>query len=174
MIPYVYGGNAHPGSITSGTLVLPASGGAVAIPIIVPSRMLAASVTVWCADTTGTHTLEAALYPDSDTNGLPSMHQAGLLGSWTWTAVGASARTGITTEVELAAGAWWLVIRNVGAATTALGRVAPGSLAGSVAATATIADLAPDLVGVAWSKSTSLPLVRINGVIDAVPGVVFA
>lgn len=174
MIPYLYGGNAHPGSAVSGSLSLPSNGGSVAIPFIVPARMIASSITAHTADTSGTHTLEAAWYPDGSVNGAPLMSSVGIAGTWVYTSSAAAVRTGNTTDVELYPGAWWLVIRNAGATTTALGRVAPGALGGSMAATAILPELAQSLAGVLWAKTTSLPLVRVNGIIEAVPDTGFA
>jgi hypothetical protein len=169
-IAYAYGGGISPDSAISGTLVLPANGGVVAIPVFLPDALVCQSITCRTTDTTGSHTLETVLYLDQD----PLAIAEGSFSSFTFTAAAAAVRTGaLQRPASVGPGGVWLVIRNASGTTTTLSTAAAGGLGGNMAATATIATpLGTLLSGVIWTPSASLPLVRLNGSIYAARGAV--
>lgn len=171
-IPYIYSGGLSPDTAASGTLVLPANGGAVALPFPLGGLIVAQSITCRTTDTSGNHTLEIACYGDGgDQPGGKPMQKLGVLGSFTFTAVAAAVRTGgLGQPFQFGPGTIWVVCRNAGAATTTLSTAAAGGLGLNLAITATLGSLLDDLSTQAWTPTASLPLARINGSSYALQG----
>lgn len=164
-VPYVFGGGASPADAFSGSILLPANGGSIAIPLFFVNSFNPQSITCRTTDTTGSHTLEVALYSDPYLNRI-------IFGSFTFTATAAAVRTGVFTTAlaSCGPGVVWLVCRNAGATTTTLSTVAASGLGGNYAATQTLASLGTSIVTTGWAATVSLPLVRVDGSIDAIGG----
>ena len=167
-VPYIFGGGASPADNFSGTITLPANGGSIAIPCPLFGGFYPQTITCRTTDTSGSHTLEVALY--ADTEPLTRL----IFGSFTFTATVAAVRTGVFTTSPVyygGTGVIWLVCRNAGAASTTLSTFAASGLGGNYAATQTLgSSLASVLPTTGWTPTASLPLVRIDGSITAVGG----
>ncbi len=167
--PYLFAGGVGPDTAISGTIILAANGGSIAIPFVVPGVITPMSITCRTTDTSGSHTLEIGLYADGGETVPGSVLL--LSGSFTFTATVAAVRTGaFSSPTGLGSGTYWLVCRNAGAATTTLSTVAAGGLGGNYSATQTLASLNGNLPTTGWVRTVSLPLVRIDGAIYAVNG----
>lgn len=160
-VPYVFGGGASPADNFSGTVTLPANGGSIAVPLLLPDTLYPKSVTCRTTDTTGTHTLEVGIYWDGDLGQL-------VFGSFTFTASVAAVRTGTFDHMPaLRTGGLWLVCRNAGSTTTTLSTVAASGLGGNYVATQTLGSLGLVLPSTGWTPAAGLPLVRIDGGVSA-------
>lgn len=169
---YLFGGGVGPDTATSGTLVLPANGGTVAIPFVVSGVLRPVSITCRTTDTSGSHTLELGLFADDGELGVP-VGQMLMFASFTFTATVAAVRTGVFTDppVPITSGTIWVVCRNAGAATTTLSTVAAGGLGGNVGGTQTLAStINGSIPSTGWAATASLPLVRINGLVSIIGG----
>lgn len=174
-VPFLYPNGLGADSAITTTTTLPANGGSIAISYLMPSRlMVIPSLTVRTLDTTGSHTLEVMLYADGGEDG-PAGRVAGSLNSFTYTAAAAANRTAqLPAPVVLPGeGCYWLIVRNVGAAATALAGPAASAMGANIAATATIPTSLDEtsIASATWVPVATCPLVRLNGVVWAVPGV---
>jgi hypothetical protein len=158
--PYLYSGGLPPNAAASGSLVLPANGGTVLIPVPNADLVQPRAVTLRTTDTNGQHTLQGAIYTESNGQFL----LLGLPGSFTFTATVAANRTGTFTPFWADPGCLWVAVRNAGATTTALATAAAGALGGNLCLAATIPQIngVLDPADVIWTPSASLPIIRVE------------
>lgn len=150
-------------------------GRSVAIPILVPTHMLLASVSVWQVDTTLARSWGWALYEQAYNNGNASENTATRIAAGsatqTFTATAASLQT-ITASANtyLAPGVYWLVVQNRHASNSfGMGYGPVGSF---VAPTGCrfkngLADPLPSTLDMTtgWSNSIVMNGVRLNGIV---------
>lgn len=171
-MPYAYPVGGSAAQTLTLSQVLPAAGGAIAIPVVLEGHMLLDSVTFRNTDTaTARGPAEFALYEDrlDNANALPLA--TGSVGSLaTWTPSAASNRTILATSapIYVPAGSYWLLIKNNHATNSmALGYTAAGTMSVNTVQTKTLTTAAfgstLDLVLATWTKLTISPGVRLNG-----------
>lgn len=173
-LPFLYPNGCGPDTAAAATITLPANGGSIAIPFVMPGGLLTIpSVSVRTLDTTGTHTLEMVLYADGGEDG-PAGRMQGSFNSFTYTASAAANRTAqLATPVNLSGtGCYWLLVRNASTVTTALAGFAAAALGVNIGGTATLAQslAAGSILAATWAGTASIPLVRLNGGIFAMGG----
>lgn len=153
-------------------LSLPADGGSIAIPMVVPAHMLCVGAEWRNTDTASARTVDCALYENRLNNGNGAENTAARIaltaGQLSYTASAASIK-GIDFDpiVYLPPGVYWLVIQNQHASNTyGIGSTAASSaFARNSAETATITNpfgSTLDLV-TGWSKVTAMYAARLYG-----------
>lgn len=170
--PFAFPIGGSPTLTTTTANALVANGGTLAVPVLLTSPMALQSVSFWNTDAaTARGPVEFALYRDTtnSANAIPLV--TGAVGTLsTWTPSVASLRTISVTSppVYLAAGAYWLLLKNNHATNTlGLGVSAAGTMAQGVAQTKTLSTAAfgatLDMVAATWTKIATLPGIRLNG-----------
>lgn len=174
LAPYAYPvGFDIAGTYTTATnlaVVAAGVGGAIAIPIFVPSEMRLQRAIIRSGDTANLRTAEWGLYLDMGDN-TQSVFKQVASGTWSFTPTVASDRASAATvaPTEIAAGVYWLVIRNTSTAQTfGIDGALPGSFGRSINRTnAALAALGTTIDISAWSGSSTSQACRLDGRIGA-------
>lgn len=156
MLPYAYPAGLGPDSIAGTTVVLPANGGAIAMPLFLTDQLCAQQIVVQTVEVGGQHTLEVMFF---DARAEPQ----GELQIFTYGNGTAIRTANLARPVYVGPGLAWVIARNVGNASSTLGAVAPGTLGGNACFAATLPNSLPDLSGAAWAAVANTPLVRVKG-----------
>lgn len=153
--------------------VLAASGGALAIPVMLTGHMLLKSVTVTNSDASLTRTAEWRLYRQALNNGNSSENTldevANANGTWSFTAAGAALRTSAASAtVYLPPGLYWLVIRNTHASNTFIVNWTATGHVINKAQTKTLGSALGstlDFVAATWTKQTPVFAASLDGAV---------
>jgi hypothetical protein len=156
-----------PSAVFTTAITLPANGGSIAIPMIVPAHMLLADVTVRNLDTATARTWGWDLYVNRLNNNNASENTVDRVvactANETFTPSAASSRFVACPITYLAPGVYWLVIQNRHATNTfafassahAAGSVATGIVAGITKTTTNPNGATLDLVAATWAKQAT-------------------
>lgn len=170
MLPFAYPPGLGPNAVAGTTVQLPANGGTVIIPFVLPDQLCAQSVTVQTTDASGAHSVEFGFFDDR-----AELPRSGSLQAFSYTGSGNAVRTGnLSQPIYLGPGTVWMVLRNTGATVVTLGAVAPGTLGGNQAAAAVLpGPLSGGIGNPSWAGIANVPLIRISGSLAGVlPGAV--
>ncbi len=166
-MPYAYVLGASPVDVPTTAGALTASGGSIALPVAVHSKMALDGVAIWNNDTASLRTAEWRLYKDVNANSL--LEVPGANGTFSFTPSAASMQVSQvgSPPVVIEPGVYWLVIRNTHASNTFdVGRQTATTLMMNTAQTKVLGSglgATLDFVAATWTKQTDVFAARLEG-----------